>query len=45
MAMSSLRFRPLARQALINIVGADAPSEHKITAGFNTLNDQLIAAL
>ena len=45
MSMSSLRFRPLARQALINLVGADTPTEHKITDGFNTLNDQLLAAL
>ena len=45
MPMSSLRFRPLARQALVSLAGADTPTEHKITDGFNTLNDQLIAAL
>ena len=45
MAMSSLRYRPLARQALINVVGVDAPTDRIIADGFNTLNDQLIAAL
>ena len=45
MAMSSLRFRPLARQALANAVGVDAPTDTKITDGFNVLNDRLIAAL
>ena len=43
--MSSIRFRPLARQALVDIVGADAPTDRKITEGFNTLSDQLSAAL
>ena len=45
MAVSSLRFRPLARQALVDVVGVDAPNERKITEGFNTLNDQLVTAL
>ena len=45
MSMSSLRFRPLARQALISAVGADASNERRIADGFNTLNDQLIVVL
>ncbi|HEX6162167.1 MAG TPA: hypothetical protein VFZ31_02290 [Vicinamibacterales bacterium] len=45
MTMNSLRFRPLARQALINAVGVDAPSDRTIIEGFNTLSDQLSAAL
>ena len=43
--MNSIRFRPLARQALVDIVGADAPTDRTITEGFNTLSDQLSAAL
>ena len=45
MTMNSLRFRPFARQALINAVGSDAPSDRSIIDSFNTLSDQLSAAL
>jgi hypothetical protein len=43
--MSSMRYRPLALQALIEVAGVDAPTERKVVDSFNALSDQLTAAL